>query len=75
MRGHGVAVVGPTLPHAVGRSIYLEANARIQLEAIGLGGDVQYLAPEEAAEVMKAGENGGYERAWELWKRNVPSRR
>jgi HCOMODA/2-hydroxy-3-carboxy-muconic semialdehyde decarboxylase len=71
MRGHGVAVVGPSLRHAVGRSVYLEANARIQLEAIGLGGDVQYLAPEEAAEVMKAGENGGYERAWELWKRGV----
>jgi HCOMODA/2-hydroxy-3-carboxy-muconic semialdehyde decarboxylase len=71
MRGHGVSVVGPSLRHAVGRSIYLEANARIQLEAIGLGGDVQYLAPEEAAEVMKAGENGGYERAWELWKRGV----
>ena len=71
MRGHGVAVVGPSLRHAVGRSIYLEANARVQLEAIGLGGEVTYLAPEEAAEVMKLGENGGYERAWELWKRNV----
>ena len=71
MRGHGVAVVGPSLRHAVGRSIYLEENARIQLEAIGLGGMVKYLAPEEAAEVMKAGENGGYERAWELWKRGV----
>jgi HCOMODA/2-hydroxy-3-carboxy-muconic semialdehyde decarboxylase len=74
MRGHGVAVVGPSLRHAVGRSIYLEANARIQLEAIGLGGEVTYLAPEEAAEVMKLGENGGYERAWELWKRNVSGR-
>jgi hypothetical protein len=59
------------LRHAVGRSIYLEANARVQLEAIGLGGTVKYLAPEEAAAVMQAGENGGYERAWELWKRNV----
>ena len=71
MRGHGVAVVGPSLRHAVGRSIYLEENARIQLEAIGLGGTVKYLAPEEAAEVMKAGENGGYERAWEYWKREI----
>jgi HCOMODA/2-hydroxy-3-carboxy-muconic semialdehyde decarboxylase len=73
MRGHGVAVVGPSLRHAVGRSIYLEVNARIQLEAIGLGGEVTYLAPEEAAEVMRLGENGGYERAWEAWKRKVPS--
>jgi HCOMODA/2-hydroxy-3-carboxy-muconic semialdehyde decarboxylase len=76
MRGHGVAVVGPSLRHAVGRSIYLEVNARIQLEAIGLGGEVTYLAPEEAAQVMKLGENAGYERAWELWKRNlVPTAR
>jgi HCOMODA/2-hydroxy-3-carboxy-muconic semialdehyde decarboxylase len=75
MRGHGVAVVGPTLRHAVGRSIYLEVNARIQLEAIGLGGEVTYLAPEEATEVMKLGENGGYERAWELWKRGLGERR
>jgi HCOMODA/2-hydroxy-3-carboxy-muconic semialdehyde decarboxylase len=74
MRGHGVSVVGPILRYAVGRSIYLEANARIQLEAIGLGGEVTYLAAEEAAEVMKLGENGGYERAWELWKRNVSGR-
>ena len=35
MRGHGIAVVGPALPYAVGRSIYLEANARIQLQATG----------------------------------------
>jgi HCOMODA/2-hydroxy-3-carboxy-muconic semialdehyde decarboxylase len=68
MRGHGVAVVGPDLRHAVGRSIYLEANASVQLEAIGLGGEVTYLAPEEAAEVMGTGENRGYERPWELWK-------
>jgi HCOMODA/2-hydroxy-3-carboxy-muconic semialdehyde decarboxylase len=71
MRGHGVAVVGGSVRHAVGRSIYLEANARVQLEAIALGGEVTYLAPEEAAEVMRLGENGGYERAWELWKRDV----
>jgi HCOMODA/2-hydroxy-3-carboxy-muconic semialdehyde decarboxylase len=74
MRGHGVAVVGPSLRHAVGRSIYLEANARVQLEAIGLGGEVTYLAPEEAEAVMKTGENGGYERAWELWKRELSER-
>jgi HCOMODA/2-hydroxy-3-carboxy-muconic semialdehyde decarboxylase len=68
MRGHGVAVVGPDLRHAVGRSIYLEANASIQLQAIGLGGVVEYLAPEEAALIMATGENRGYERPWELWK-------
>lgn len=68
MRGHGVAVTGPTIPHAVGRSIYLELNARIQAQAMSLGGTIAYLDPQEAEKVMEAGENRGYERPWELWK-------
>ncbi len=71
MRGHGMAVVGPAIPFAVGRSIYLEVNARIQMQAMGLGGAVTYLDPEEARKVLEAGENRGYERAWELWKQKV----
>jgi ribulose-5-phosphate 4-epimerase/fuculose-1-phosphate aldolase len=71
MRGHGVAIVGPSLPFAVGRSIYLELNARIQLQAMALGGGVTYLDPEEARKVIESGENRSYDRAWELWKRKV----
>src|SRR6267143_376202 len=71
MRGHGVTVVGRSLPFAVGRSIYLELNARVQLQAIALGGPVTYLDPAEAQKVMDAGENGSYERPWELWKRKA----
>jgi ribulose-5-phosphate 4-epimerase/fuculose-1-phosphate aldolase len=69
MRGHGVAVIGPTIQHAVGRSIYLEINARIQAQAMALGGNnVTYLDPQEAQKMMDSGENRGYERPWELWK-------
>ena len=68
MRGHGVAVVGPTIQHAVGRSVYLEINARVQIQAMALGGSVTYLDPQEAQKMMDAGENRGYERPWELWK-------
>ena len=71
MRGHGVAVTGPSLPFAVGRSIYLEINASIQLQAIGLGGQVTYLDPQEARLVLEAGENRGYTRPWELWVRDA----
>lgn len=71
MRGHGVAVVGPSIPFAVGRSIYLELNAAIQLQAIGLGGTVTYLDPEEARRVLEAGENRSYDRPWELWRRQA----
>ncbi len=68
MRGHGIAVVGATIPIAVGRSIYVEMNARIQTQAMALSRTVTYLDPQEAQKVMDAGENRGYERAWELWK-------
>lgn len=71
MRGHGVAVVGPSLPFAVGRSIYLELNARIQTQAMALGGKVTYLDPGEVRQILESGENRSYERPWELWKRNA----
>jgi ribulose-5-phosphate 4-epimerase/fuculose-1-phosphate aldolase len=74
MRGHGMTVVGPALPFAVGRAIYLEANARIQLQAMALGGPVTYLDRAEAKAVMDSGENRSYERAWELWKQKVQAK-
>ena len=46
-------------------------NAKIQAQAIALGGNVTYLDPQEALAVLNDGnnENGGYERPWEMWKR------
>jgi ribulose-5-phosphate 4-epimerase/fuculose-1-phosphate aldolase len=71
MRGHGVVVVGSSIPIAVGRSIYLDVNAQLQTQAMALGGKVTYLDSQEARKVMDAGENRGYERAWELWKGKI----
>jgi ribulose-5-phosphate 4-epimerase/fuculose-1-phosphate aldolase len=71
MRGHGVAIVGESLPLAVGRSVYLELNAQIQSQAIALGGDITYLDPEESRMLMEGGEHRGFLRAWELWKQEV----
>jgi len=71
MRGHGIAVVGPTVLHAVARSVYTEINAARQLDAIRLGGEVTYLDPLEAQAMLDGGEHRGYTRPWELWKRNV----
>lgn len=67
IRGHGTAVVGASLPMAVGRSVYLERSARIQTDAIALGGELTYLDPE-AAHAMA---DNAYPRAWELWKRSL----
>jgi HCOMODA/2-hydroxy-3-carboxy-muconic semialdehyde decarboxylase len=69
MRGHGAVVVGDTLAQAVARSIYMELNARLQAQAIALGGPITYLAAEECRKI--AGALGGYERSWELWKRKA----
>ncbi len=70
IRGHGAAVVGTSLPMAVGRSVYLERSAAIQAQAIALGAELTYLDPE-AARTMVA---NSYPRAWELWKQRVRSR-
>ena len=74
MRGHGAVIVGSSLPIAVGRSIYLDLNATLQTTAIALGGPIRYLDPQEAGNVMAAGENGGYARGWELWKQQATSK-
>jgi ribulose-5-phosphate 4-epimerase/fuculose-1-phosphate aldolase len=68
MRGHGAVVVGPDLPIAVGRSIYLEMNAKLQAQAMILDKTVTYLDPEEVCKVVPQQD---YRRAWELWKRKA----
>jgi ribulose-5-phosphate 4-epimerase/fuculose-1-phosphate aldolase len=67
MRGHGAVVVSASIPEVVGRSIYLQMNAHLQAQAIALGGPVTYLDPEEGRRVAV----GGYQRAWELWRRKA----
>jgi len=71
MRGHGAVVVGDSLPQVVGRSYYLQMDAKLQAQAIALGGDITYL---DAAESAKTEGFGGYERAWDLWKRKAMGR-
>jgi len=70
MRGHGHVIVAPTLPLAVFRAVYTEVNARLQAQAIGLGGRNRGAHREEGqkAEDVNAQIVG---RAWDLWKRRV----
>jgi len=68
MRGHGSVVVGENLPRAVGRSIYLEQSARMQMQALllaGPGGKVTYF---DEAEVQASVGRQDYVRAWPLWR-------
>jgi len=65
MRGHGAAVVGPTIRIAVFRAFYTQSNAQIESEALKLGQPV-FLNPMEAANVEKT-LRGLVNRAWEIW--------
>ncbi len=70
MRGHGMAVVGPSVRHATFRAIYTQVNAEIELESLRLG-PVTYLNPTEAASVDAINEGSlltNNARQWELWK-------
>ena len=70
MRGHGAVVVGASLREAVARSVYMETNAKLQTEAIALGGPVTYLDLEEARQA-EASVRQTLDRPWELWKRKA----
>jgi len=68
MRGHGAVVVGENLPRAVGRSVYLELSARLQMQALALagpGGKITYL---DEAEVKASDPVQNYARAWPMWR-------
>jgi ribulose-5-phosphate 4-epimerase/fuculose-1-phosphate aldolase len=71
MRGHGNVVVGPSIPRVVSRAIYTEVNARLQLQAISLGGPLVYIdeAEARAGEAFRdKGEKGqATDRTWLMW--------
>lgn len=69
MRGHGSTVVGSSLEQAVYRAIYVEINARLQLQAMQIG-DVTFLNGAEAAKAALMNESQ-LPRAWELWTREI----
>ena len=73
MRGHGMAVAGPSLPLTVFRAIYTEVNARLQTQAIEIGGPITFLAPEESEKADKVIDQV-HLRAWDLWKREETAR-
>lgn len=71
MRGHGNVVVATTIPLVVYRAIYTEINARLQMQALSLGGSINYLEPEEGKKLDEAMIKFGIHRPWEYWKQSV----
>jgi ribulose-5-phosphate 4-epimerase/fuculose-1-phosphate aldolase len=71
MRGHGAVVAATSLHLVVGKAYYLNLNARLQYQALQLGGGkVTYLNPEEARQAEQ-----NYERSWDAWKAALTPRR
>jgi ribulose-5-phosphate 4-epimerase/fuculose-1-phosphate aldolase len=67
MRGHGDVAVGPSVKMAVFRAYYTDVNAKLQSQAMALGGEVNYLTPEEAAKADTVNAIV-IDRIWGLWK-------
>ena len=70
MRGHGDVTVGPSVKLAVFRAYYTDVNARLQSQAIALGGEPNYLTPGEGAKA-DAVNLAVVDRIWNLWKMRV----
>lgn len=68
MRGHGAVVVGETLPRAVGRSIYLEQSARMQVQAMLIAGPGAEIICFDESEVQASVSAQNYNRAWPMWR-------
>ncbi len=70
MRGHGDVAVGPSVKMAVFRAYYTDVNAKLQSQAIALGGEINYLTPGEGEKAHKA-DSGVIDRIWNLWKMRI----
>jgi HCOMODA/2-hydroxy-3-carboxy-muconic semialdehyde decarboxylase len=73
MRGHGFVAAARSLIEVVRMAVYVPRNARVQLAAAWLGGDVKSLSGGEIA-----ARNAGYKpyspetwRAWEYWAKRA----
>jgi ribulose-5-phosphate 4-epimerase/fuculose-1-phosphate aldolase len=74
MRGHGMTVVGESIPEVVFRAVYTQMNARLQLQAQALEGPIEFLSEVEGR-LSTAANRGTLERPWELWKKEVLRKR
>jgi len=68
MRGHGAVVVGENLPRAVGRSIYLEISAKLQVQAMTIAGPRGKIVCMDEREVHASVPPQNYGRAWNMWR-------
>jgi ribulose-5-phosphate 4-epimerase/fuculose-1-phosphate aldolase len=66
MRGHGAVVVGPSIRQVVWTAIYLELNAKLQMQAMAMG-EIKFLTPGEVDLIVARQGPYSFNRAWENW--------
>jgi HCOMODA/2-hydroxy-3-carboxy-muconic semialdehyde decarboxylase len=71
MRGHGCVVVGPDLRATVYTAIYLELNAKLQMQAEAMSKKVRFLTKGEQKKVAATTTPANVNRAWENWCRKA----
>ena len=67
LRGHGCVVTALSLREVVFTSIYLEINAGIQMRAMSVGNEIQFLSKGEVDIITKGRSGFTFERGWENW--------
>ena len=65
MRGHGSTVVGNSIEQVIYRAVSTEMNARLQMQALGLGDPV--FLNEEEAQLAARTNDAVMRRTWDLW--------
>jgi ribulose-5-phosphate 4-epimerase/fuculose-1-phosphate aldolase len=70
MRGHGATILGTTIRQAVFISIYLELNAKLQMQAMAMG-EIKFLSAGEVDKIMARTGPYSINRAWENWCRRA----
>jgi HCOMODA/2-hydroxy-3-carboxy-muconic semialdehyde decarboxylase len=71
MRGHGAMVVGAELRATVYTAVYLELNAKLQMQAEAMSKKVKFLTKGETQKVAASTSIANINRAWENWCRKA----
>ena len=67
IRGHGDVVTAKSVRIAVLHAVYTDLDARLEAEALQLGGSITYLNEIEAAKTAEVNDQQ-VDRSWEIWK-------
>ena len=70
LRGHGCVVTGRSIREVVYIAVYLELNARLQMQAMSMG-KIKFLTTGEVDKILGTTGAVAFDRAWENWCRRA----